>query len=191
MSAKLRRLKSRHLIEIRGLNMKKLVNALNKVVNFFTWFGIAALVVLMALIVVNIITRIFNYSIPGAYEIAQCLMVCIIWFGVGETVLKNAMIDVDIIQFPYIYRSIVLIISAIFCFIIGVSTVIQGNIARVMASASNILKIPKFPFQWVTALGFFLIILAIVVNMYRDRLPKKNSHSGTDSISEKGGGIGE
>jgi uncharacterized membrane protein len=60
-----------------------------------------------------------------------------------------------------------------------------------MASASNILKIPKFPFQWVTALGFFLIILAIVVNMYRDRLPKKNSQSGTDSISEKGSGIGE
>ena len=149
--------------------MDKTVVILEKTVKVFAWFGVAFMAILMTVTIVNIILRFFNYGINGVYEIGQNCLVAIVWFGVALAVLRDDMIELDIIRFPRIYMLILRLFSAAMCALIGVCTVIQGNVARLLGSASNILKIPRHPFQWITAFGFFLIVPALITVIYRDR----------------------
>jgi len=142
---------------------------LERIVKFFSWFGIAFMAILMLIILSNVVLRFFNFSINGAYEIAQHCLVGIVWFGVPLAALKNEMIELDIIKFQSGYMLIVRLVSAAMCVLIGICTIIQGNVARLLGSASTVLRIPRHPFQWITALGFFLIVFSIIVYIYDNR----------------------
>ena len=159
-----------------GGNMVKCVRLLERIVKFFSWFGIIFMVILMMVILSNVILRFFNLGINGAYEIAQHCLVGIVWFGVPLAALKNDMIELDIIKFSRGYMLVIRLISAAMCVLIGICTIIQGNIARLLGSASTVLKIPRHPFQWITALGFFLIVFAIAVYVYDNRKDNQNQY---------------
>ena len=155
--------------------MDKTLEFLERLIRVFAWFGVAFMMILMMVTIVNIVLRFFNYGINGAYEIGQNCLVAIVWFGVATAVLRDDMIELDIIKFPRIYMLILRLFSAAMCAVIGVCTVIQGNVARLLGSASNILKIPRHPFQWITAFGFFLIVPALIVVICKDRRDREAS----------------
>ena len=58
--------------------MRKVLNALHKVIEVFNIVAVAALVAMLLLVCSNVVMRyIFHNPIPGTYEMTQMLMICL------------------------------------------------------------------------------------------------------------------
>jgi hypothetical protein len=65
----------------------------------------------------------------------------------------------------------------IICVLAAIGAIKEGLTALAMQGSSNILRIPKFPFLWITAFGFFTVAFVIVVIVLHDRRKKPSAES--------------
>jgi hypothetical protein len=86
------------------------------------------------------------------------------------------MIQVNIFNVGPVVEMINRLITIAICVLATVGAVHEGFIAFRMASASSILHIPKYPFMWVTALGFLTVAVAVVIEIFNAR--SRNTDTG-------------
>ncbi|MCL1829279.1 MAG: hypothetical protein FWG32_07265, partial [Oscillospiraceae bacterium] len=105
---------------------------------------------------------------------------CVVWFAGGRCALKEEMIQVNIFKVGPVVELINKLISVLLCALATIGAVKEGLIAMRLGTGSSILKIPKYPFMWVTAFGFFTVILAVSVLILYARRKKQDPQALTE-----------
>ncbi|MCL1828133.1 MAG: TRAP transporter small permease, partial [Oscillospiraceae bacterium] len=146
---------------------KRLIEAVNVL-------SCAAMVIMMLTIIADVFLRMFSRYVPGQLEIVSCGMVCVVWFAVGRCALKEEMIQVNIFKVGPVVEFINKLIVIALCAVATIGAVKEGLIAMRLGTGSSILKIPKYPFMWVTAFGFFTVISAVSVLLLYARRKKQD-----------------
>jgi TRAP-type C4-dicarboxylate transport system permease small subunit len=147
------------------------------VYNLSRALGIIAIVILVAMMlftVLNVVMRaFFNRPIPGDVELIEIAMVCTGFLGLAWCAIKEKHIRVDLLVqfFPKRGQAIVDIIGYLgalgACVIIAWQSINEGLANKGLETASASLEIPLYPFYWVTAAGYVLLCLALLVLIVR------------------------
>ena len=146
---------------------EKLIEAVNVL-------SCVAMVIMMLTIILDVILRMFSRHVPGQLEIVSYGMVCVVWFAVGRCALKEEMIQVNVFNVGPIIELINKLISIAMCTFATIGAFREGLIARRLGGGSSILRIPRYPFFWVTALGFLMVALAVTVLLVHNRYKKRS-----------------
>ncbi|MDB9822352.1 TRAP transporter small permease [Deltaproteobacteria bacterium] len=136
--------------------------------------AIAVLVAMMLFTVANVILRaFFNSPIPGDVELIEIAMVCTSFLALGWCAIKGRHIKVDLVvsflpkRLQRIIDSFGYLIGLATCFIIAQQSIMEGLAHREGNYMSASLGIPVYPFYWITALGFAILCLTILVLLVR------------------------
>ena len=154
--------------------MQKVLKAIRWIVDNSICIGCIAVILMMLTTVVDVTFRFFKHPVMGSIEITTTLMVCVVFFGMGRCSLHDIHLKVDLFKRFPILDSINRIVVLVLCGIVGWQTIIQGLQAKKMHSVSQLLRIPKYPFVFVAAFGFFIIALAILVYFFSERKSIEN-----------------
>ena len=133
---------------------------------------------LMILITADVGLRVtVNRHITGTIEIAELLMVVIIFFGFSWTTQDKRHIKVDLFVARYPKRTrktidianytITLILTAVLCWRTFVET---GNV-KLFGLVSAYIEVPKYPFYAIAAIGwgcFFIATIGIIIETIRE-----------------------
>jgi len=115
----------------------------------------------------------FNKPITGTIEIAELLMVIIVFFGLSWTTHKKMHIKVDLFVARYPKRMqeiiiifnhvIALILTAVLCW----QTFGETKMVKLLGLTSAYIEVPKYPFYAVAAIGWGCFFIAIVGNIIK------------------------
>jgi len=160
----------------------KIVNAINLKV---CYISMVAIFVLMLLTTVNVIVRKLGiWGVPDAFDMTNLLMILIVFCALAyqESVKEHIRVDMLVEMLPNILKHIV---NALFDLLtVGTlgyfSYAYYTEISRRLRSgaASQILKIPEWPFCIVVAVVSALFALTVLLNMIDRFLPKDPADSG-------------
>lgn len=131
------------------------------------------LIALMLLTVSDVFLRFFlKKPIVGVHEISVSMMVCIGFLGLAWVALIDRHIKVDLLvsKFPlkaqkYIYHINYLLVGVLSA-VLAVENYRRSFIMRHLGAASDVLNIPQFPFYIVISVGYFLLLVTIVVMLF-------------------------
>ena len=131
------------------------------------------LILLMLLTISDVSLRFFlKKPIIGTHEITVSMMVCIGFLGLAWVALIDRHIKVDLLvnKFSsgaqkYIYYVNYLLVGIISA-VLSVESFHRALIMRKLGAASEMLKIPQFPFYIAVSVGYFLLVLTIVVMLF-------------------------
>lgn len=135
-------------------------------------FGILATLILVAMMMVtvcDVFLRLFGRPIIGSTEISCAMMVCVVFFGVAWCALRGEHIRVDIISGLLSKRKLLVldsidnIVTMVLALLLAKQCLSQAMFARQMELKSLMLEIPRYPFHIVTAFGFFLLFITMIV----------------------------
>jgi TRAP-type C4-dicarboxylate transport system permease small subunit len=143
--------------------------------------AIGVLVAMMLFTVLNVVLRaFFNRPIPGDVELIEISMVCTSFLGVAWCAMKEKHIRVDLLVSFLPKRAQGIIDSFCYLLALGATIIIawqsiqEGFANREIDRLSASLGIPIFPFYWVTALGYGVLSLAILVLIVRSLIKAVN-----------------
>jgi TRAP-type C4-dicarboxylate transport system permease small subunit len=150
--------------------MKKAERIVRSIIEASGILATLILLVLMMITVCDVLLRaLFDKPITGSTEISCMAMVCVVFFGIAWCALKGEHIRVDIISSRLSRKSLIIldsvdnIVTMVLALIIAVQCYSQAMFARQMGLKSLMLAIPRYPFVMVTAFGFFLLFIAMIV----------------------------
>lgn len=133
-------------------------------------FGSTVLTAMMLLTVTDIILRrFFNSPLPYSFELVEVTLVVVAYCYIVYTTSKARHISIDTLttRFPTHVRRVLVYIGDIITIIllgfIGWQSIIQGIHLADMGQTTAILKIPKFPFEFVIAAGGLLAGLFLLI----------------------------
>lgn len=138
-------------------------------------FNAIAGIVLMILMILSFcdvaMRTFFNQPIQGTYEVSGLLCVLIIGLALGSTQLAKSHIRVDILLLfmPEKGRNRLEFIIDLLCFImsliIGWQSWLYASSLAAVGEGSQTQKIPLAPFEYVVAIGFFVLALVLLYNL--------------------------
>jgi len=160
--------------------MNKVMKFTEKLVEGVNVLSCVAMVIMMLTIILDVILRMFSHYVPGQLEIVSFGMVCVVWFAVGRCALKEEMIQVNVFNVGPVVEFINKLITIALCIIATIGAIREGAIAQQLGGSSSVLNIPRYPFLWVTALGFLLIVLVVCVLLVNNRHKKRESQAQQD-----------
>ena len=147
------------------------------VFRFSRWMGAVAIVVLGAMMfftVLDVFLRaFFNTPIRGDVEIIELAMVCVGFLGLAWCAMRGMHIQVDLLVtfFSKKGRSAFDVFNYLLgmgvCFIFTYKSVAEGIANRELNNLSAVLKIPLFPFYWIVAVGYAMLLLAVIVLFFK------------------------
>lgn len=152
--------------------------------------GGAALVAAGAIIVVDVVGRVFGEPLRGAQDLAQMALVLIVFGGMAFCDRVGGHVSVDLFETSFSARANLWFaafanaLGALIFILIAVEIWESSKISRMLNLATNILKLPKAPFQYavaafcvITALGM-LVRMADGIARARGRLPADHAGEG-------------
>ncbi|MDR2486445.1 MAG: TRAP transporter small permease [Clostridiales Family XIII bacterium] len=142
--------------------MRVLSGSIKYFLHFTFGIGAAALLCSMMFVVCNIAMRAFGYSIPGSVEVITNVNAVIAWMGFGHCALRDGHIKVDIFKKGPFFDRIWAVVTFVGLSVFGSQSIVQGNIAFRLATTTPILHFVKWPFYYVTAAGYFCMVLALL-----------------------------
>lgn len=147
----------------------KIIKTYGIIAKILAILSAAFICVMMMVTVVDIIMRTFlNDSLTGGTEIISMTMVCVVYFAVGYTTFQRGMITVDIIKVPFVVVMIANALSIITSIALMIALLQQAYVAFTTGGGTLRLQIPNWPFMYITAFGFAMMVLSIVVLMIWD-----------------------
>lgn len=157
-----------------GSAAKRVEEKINALSRFLGVIAIGILLAMMLFTVANVFLRaVFNRPIPGDVELIEIAMVCTSFLGLAWCAIKGKHIRVDLLvmNFPQRARGVIDAVGYVLalgtCIVISLQSFIEGLANRDINRLSASLGIPIFPFYWVTALGFGVLCLALLVLIAR------------------------
>lgn len=142
---------------------RRLASALNGV-------GVASLVVLLALTVVDVGGRyLFNRPLLGALELSEFMLVFLVFCGLAYTDLRNGHVTVDVVveRFPPrlqgVFDGIAALLGTGLWAVIGWRSAVQAEKVRVAGEVSSNLVLPIYPFIWTAAIGSSLFACVLLI----------------------------
>jgi TRAP-type C4-dicarboxylate transport system permease small subunit len=131
--------------------------------------GAVALIIITLTTVADVILRaFFNSGMTGSIEIVSYFLTAIVYFGVGYCSLKKGMITVELFKPPrvvvYVHQVLCMLMSSVIIY----AATSQAFFSHGSGAGSLRLHIPKWPFMLITAFGFLMMVLTMLVNMIND-----------------------
>jgi TRAP-type C4-dicarboxylate transport system permease small subunit len=161
---------------IRGFGMKKQISfktGITKIAQLLDGIGQMVLMAVMLLVVLNIVMRtLFDKPITGVYDLVSLFMVIVIALALANCAAEKGHIAVEFLveRFPAGIQRIIDIIMNIASFIfIGLFTYNVGVYAYAAAVAGDesfTLKIPHYPFIYLVCIGYLLLCMVIIINLF-------------------------
>lgn len=134
--------------------------------------GAISLILLSLLTVGDVLLRyFFNSPIVGSFELTEYLLIPIVFFSIPWTTKEKSNVRVDLIVGRFRDRSrtiiyaISCVLSIIVTFVFAWFTVPQAIYIGKANIHSEMLKIPAYPFYFLTALGFFILFFVLIDNL--------------------------
>ncbi len=128
------------------------------------------LIIMMLLVTADVLLRsLFNYPIPGSYELVQFMLLSVIFLGLAHTEAQGNHLAVDFVykKLSEKTQNFITMTGHFMCLavfsIITWQSIVGGLANKKMGEVSGILSIPLFPFYWVVALGSGLLTLNYLV----------------------------
>lgn len=156
---------------------QKATNAIGKL---FLYMGVAILVGMMALTVIDVILRyFFNRPIMGSVEITQVMMVTISFIMLVFCTMRKSHVKVDLFA-SYIPKRTQRVINSLFylCCLVMLAIMTWQNFQEAMHLSrvhqeTDILEIPIFPFYMVIAVSAGISALLFLLNIFEEFLEEK------------------
>jgi TRAP-type C4-dicarboxylate transport system permease small subunit len=157
-----------------GNNLDKFTKGFEKLTVFCCILGAIAVTALTMTTVIDVVLRnAIHGGFGGAVELVSSLLTAVVYFGAGYCTLTRGMIVVDLFNVP---RPIVMfneIVSIIMGGIIVYCTTIAAFFSMHTGVASLRLGIPKWPFMFITAFGYLIMSIALIINLINDERERK------------------
>lgn len=152
--------------------MQRAINIIHSIVRYVCFAGMAVLFLMMLLTVADVIGRSgFNSPVSGTYEISKFLLPIIILFSIGYVEQSNQNIRVDFFtnKMPSKSRLIIDIILTLvaigfFCLVIWKGWE-ESFVTLRVKTASDIWRIPAYPFQLAIPFGSFLLVVELILRV--------------------------
>ncbi len=152
--------------------MSKVINIIHRIIYSTCFIGMVVLLIMMLLTTGDVAGRsLFGYPIRGTFEITSYMLVVIILLGLGYSQQINQHVRVDIVANKF-SKTGQFTLSTLFTFaaIIFFSLVVwQGILESLNAmrvkTASDVLHIPSYPFQFLVPFGAFLLIVELLIKL--------------------------
>jgi TRAP-type C4-dicarboxylate transport system permease small subunit len=134
--------------------------------------GGGALVGIAIVVTVNVLIRIGWRPIAGVYELVSFLGGMMIALGVGWCAVEKGNVAIGVLverfspRVQAIVRSITTSLSLLIVAIIAWHSVVFGTAVRVRGYASDVLDIPVFPFIYAIAVGFGVLGLVLLIELF-------------------------
>lgn len=157
--------------------MEDLQRIVNRIVKILTSVGMASLLIMMIITVVNIFIRPMGHSILGIIEISQMLIVITVAFAIGYTALKDGHVAMDSFTAklsPLAKKYFKIISNILTIGIWGMIAWFNFQFAwekTLLGESSIIANYPIYPFRFIFGLGCILLCL---VTIYQTFLIMKN-----------------
>jgi TRAP-type C4-dicarboxylate transport system permease small subunit len=134
--------------------------------------GAASLILLSLLTFADVLLRyFFNSPIVGSFELTEYLLIPIVFFAIPWATKEKSNVRVDLIvgRIRKNRRAIIYGISCVLSIIVtsvfAWFTVPQAFYIYDVYIHSEMLKIPAYPFYFLTALGFFVLFFILIDNL--------------------------
>lgn len=151
--------------------MERAEKCLGAVARFLSWIAGAALFVLMALTVYDVVKRIWWDATPGLIELVSLLFVFVVYFGLAIAAVKGDHVSVDLLVGRLKPRVQAIIASFIGLLSFGVWAIIAWQSAAVaveqfkLGEYSPALNIKLSPFRVVLVIGVVVLCLALLLQL--------------------------
>ena len=154
---------------------QNIVRVIHRVVYYACIVGMAFLLIMMLLTTSDVIGRsIFNRPIAGTFEITQFMLAIIVLLGIGYAQQTRQHVRVELFVDKLLPRGriavdiIFTLIALIFVALLAWQGWKESFVAIKMETASDILKIPSYPFEFLIAVGAFLLALELLIKVIND-----------------------
>jgi TRAP-type C4-dicarboxylate transport system permease small subunit len=133
--------------------------------------GGAALVAAGAIIVVDVVGRVFGAPLRGAQDLAQMALVLIVFGGMAFCDRIGGHVSVDLFETSFSVRANLWFaafangLGALIFSLIAFEIWESSKISQMLNLATNILKLPKAPFQYAVAAFCVITALGMLVRM--------------------------
>lgn len=125
----------------------------------------------------DVFLRVFlDKSILGSEELVSLIQVIIVFFALAYTAAKKGHIGVDLIydrlpkRVQPIVNSVISFLCMMLCSLIAWQAFEHGREVWDSNLTTVVLKVPVFPFEFSTALGFLLTALVFLIDFLRSSL---------------------
>ena len=126
----------------------------------------------------------FNKPITGAYEFTELLFVVVVACVLGYSVILKSHVKIDLLvsHFPTKMQAAIdtigYLVSSAFFFLVSSRVALQAIRVKSQEITSGILGIPIYPFQFILAVGCFLIGAMFLIEFFRS-FSKKTANGET------------
>lgn len=149
--------------------MEKLRKIMSKIFHIWGIIGLAAIVFMMGLVVVDVILRsFFKTGIVGATELAQMMLIGCLPLG-AICLLEGRDIKMDILvsKLPPMLREIIItityVLEAFILFVLSVQTFAGSVYQKTYMTTFSMLGIPQYPFFYLLGACYGLCGVSVVI----------------------------
>jgi TRAP-type C4-dicarboxylate transport system permease small subunit len=146
-----------------------LVGTLTAIARVFEKFGSYVLVAMVLLTTTDItLRRLFNSPFPFTYELVEFMLVLVAYSYIPYTTSLGRHVSMDTLtcRFPAATRQRIILIgdfiTVILFGLISWQNILQGLNVMNLGATTAILHVPKYPFQFMVALGSALACLVFL-----------------------------
>ncbi len=145
--------------------------AVSRIIRTAYYIGMAFLIAMMLLTVVDVILRFFfNNPVMGTFELIQFMMAVLISFGISYTAVEKGHVGVDIVvsrlrQKPRIIIGCITQLLGLGLFtLITWQAAVQARTLWESGATTSVLLIPVFPFVYLFSFGCAMLCLVLLGN---------------------------
>ncbi|MCL1828011.1 MAG: TRAP transporter small permease [Oscillospiraceae bacterium] len=170
--------------------MERFSGGLQKFCKIVAFIGAIFMLIMILATVVDVFCRkVIMSTYPGATEIVSFLLTAVVYCGVGYCAMGRGMITIDIFK-P---GKVLTVANNILCVLAGsaivYATTAQAVISKSVGGSSLRLQIPKWPFMLITAFGFLIMCVILILQTIEDL--KKTGTDKSKAASGPASGEGE
>jgi TRAP-type C4-dicarboxylate transport system permease small subunit len=166
--------------------LNNIEKAIHRVVFYVGGIGMAVILLMMLLTTSDIIGRaFFTRPIRGSYEITQYMLVVIVLFGLAyaQQTGRNLRVSFFINKLPARGRFALDVVFTLAALGLFVLVTWQGVVGSLHAQSTNLvsdtLSIPTYPFEFLVAVGAFLLSLELLIKLIRTAISLKTGKADT------------
>lgn len=150
--------------------IEKLSNPASRIANIV---GATALVMMMLLFAVDVALRyIFILPIKGSSELIELGMVVVVFLAIAYTASQKGHVAIEIVVSRFSQRAqaiidvITYVLSLLFIILVTWRVLLRADLAVQQKQATVVLTIPLYPFMYLVALGFILLAIVLLADIF-------------------------
>lgn len=157
----------------RAYRMDKADRVVGMVFTVLTWFSIVAVVFILAITVVNVISRaFFTYPIFGTIDVSSVVLSLVAMCALPIVTMFNTHIKVDLVadRLPEKVKDILICANLVMCTVIMTimsrTTFTKAGKVQVMGTRTGSLAIPLFPVYYLISFMLLVSALCALYNLF-------------------------